>query len=86
MWEVKESRNQDYRQLDLPVLVMRSDADDVVDQAAIEAFVSTLPQVQRLVVEHSEGEDGHVLAGDITAPSRTQETISTMQDFILALR
>jgi hypothetical protein len=32
---VKESRNQDYRQLVLHVLVTRSNAEEVVDQAAI---------------------------------------------------
>jgi alpha-beta hydrolase superfamily lysophospholipase len=85
MLVVKESRNQDYRQLDLPVLVMRSDADDVVDQAAIEAFVSTLPNAERIVVDHTEGEDGHVLAGEITAPSRVQESVVAMQAFILGL-
>lgn len=85
MLVVKESRLQDYGTLDLPVLVMRSDADDVVDQPAIEAFVSALPNGQRIVVEHTEGEDGHVLAGEITAPSRTQEAVAAMQAFVLEL-
>lgn len=85
MLVVQESRSQDYSGLEQPVLVLRSDADTVVDQPAIEDFVATLPKAERVVVAHTPGEDGHVLAGAITAPSRTEQAIERMQSFILNL-
>lgn len=78
---VQAAREVDPATLELPTLVLRSDADHVVDQAAVTSFAGGLPQGDVVVVPYTSGENGHVLAGAILSPSRTQEVQGALVEF-----
>lgn len=83
---VKQARDADWSRLQVPVLVLRSDDDTVVDQPAIDAWLAALSVPTKRVLVSAQGdESGHVLAGDITAPSKTSLAVDTISAWIAAL-
>jgi alpha-beta hydrolase superfamily lysophospholipase len=83
---VDTARQADWSSLQVPVLILRSDDDDVVQQPAIDAWAATLGVPNETVLFTATGdESGHVLAGDITAPSNTARATQTVADWIEGL-
>ena len=83
---VDDARQADWSRLDVPVLSIRSDDDGVVQQPAIDAWLDTLSvPVERHVVSATGDESGHVLAGEITAPSKTDWAVETIRSWVQGL-
>ena len=84
---VEDAREADWSRLEVPVLSIRSDDDGVVQQPAIDAWLDTLSvPVQRHVVSATGDESGHVLAGEITAPSKTDWAVETIGSWVQGLQ
>jgi len=83
---VDAAHEADWSGLEVPVLVLRSDDDTVVQQEVIETWLEHLEgPKERVLIEAAAGESGHVLAGDITAPSKTDFAVETLATWIRAL-
>ncbi|MBY0492183.1 MAG: alpha/beta hydrolase [Gemmatimonadaceae bacterium] len=71
----------------VPTLVFNNHDDQVVDAARTDAWVArarqatNVPVRQQLVVP-TAGEDGHVIAGRIVAPSQTATFVQQITDFV----
>ena len=75
------------REWTIPTLLLYNRADPVVDASAIEAFASRLGEEAPARVEvepitPASGEDGHVIAGRITAPSQVTPFVDRIVRFV----
>jgi esterase/lipase len=67
-----------------PILVIYSPQDQVIDPRSIETTFARMGQADKqiIAVTRNDGESNHVLAGDITAPDKTDEIMQMAFDFI----
>lgn len=67
-----------------PVLVIYSPQDEVIDPRRVETTFARMSRADKQIipVTRDEGESNHVLAGDITAPDKTDEIMQMILDFI----
>ncbi len=84
---VKHVRDSDLAQFRTPVLVLYSEADRTVDPAETRvAFARNGSAQKKLqVVDYSESQGQHVLAGDIRAPKATDPMAQTITTWVRAL-
>jgi pimeloyl-ACP methyl ester carboxylesterase len=76
---VREARALDYGAATMPLLVIYSEQDQVIDPAAIAPVIDAWAgPVRRLTVELDAGDDpySHVIAGDALSPGPTPEIIA----------
>lgn len=83
---VEQTRRRSLKGFNVPTLVFFHENDQVVDAARtrdwLEALtMETLAPTERVLVVPTEGEDGHVLAGRIVAPSQTDLFVSRIVQF-----
>ena len=83
---VERVRTTDLRAVDIPVLLVYSPRDRVVDAGETERVLAGLdPSLLRTVVLDATGDPSHhVLAGDVLSPSTNEEMIQLMHDFVEA--
>ena len=82
---VAEAAGSNYAEAKQPLLVLWSDADQVVDPAAMQKALSNWGgQVTRLPVVTGPGDDasGHVIAGDIMSPGQTAPVATRINGWI----
>lgn len=60
--------------------------DPVIDGAYVEAAFARAHDAEAWRVQVGGGEEGHVLAGDILAPQRTDEVVARITAFVMALQ
>lgn len=67
-----------------PVLVIYSPQDEVINPRRVETTFARMSRAakQIIAVTRNEGESNHVLAGDITAPDKTDEIMQMILTFI----
>ena len=81
---VEHVRTADLSRVDVPVLLVYSPDDRVVDAAETERVLGGLPEgvLRTHVVHGTEDPSRHVLAGDILSPATTDDVRKVMKDFI----
>jgi esterase/lipase len=82
---VEHVRERPLDRYDVPTLVLYNPDDQVVDAARTETWLAAVAtaspvRVEQVRVTPAEGEDGHVIAGRVVAPSQT----APMRDRIVA--
>lgn len=84
---VKHVRDSDLAQFRTPVLMLYSETDRTVDPAQTRAAFARIGSAQKklLVVDYSESQGQHVLAGDIRAPKATEPMAKTITSWVRAL-
>lgn len=85
---VRAARNADYSQARTPVLVLYSQADQVIDPARIPPVIQSWGAPVQVALRLMGGDDdpfSHVLAGDIMSPGQTEETIAFITDWVRGL-
>lgn len=83
---VEYVRTMDWTRIDVPILLIYSPKDGVVDAAETERVLSTLPEgrVWTKIVEGSTDPMNHVLAGDIVSPDSNGEVRTAIADFLVS--
>jgi len=81
---VEHVRTMDWTRIDVPILLIYSPDDAVVDAAETDRVLSALPegQVRTRIIEGSTDPMNHVLAGDIVSPASNDEVRTAIADFI----
>jgi len=84
MGTIKVVRDQSFSQLTLPVLVMYSKQDQVVDPDWIEKKYNEIASQTKSLIEikNSKGSQSHVLAGEILSPDSTDAVLSHIREFL----
>lgn len=85
---VRHARNLDFAKADTPLLVVSSDADQVVDTARIPDVVAAWGgPVAHQLVRPGPGDDpaGHIIAGDILSPAKTGPVAAMILDWVRGL-
>lgn len=84
---VEDARRRSLEGYNVPTLVFYHDGDQVVDAARTRAWLEALAletpaPVEQVMVVPTNGEDGHVIAGRIVAPSRTTMVRDRVVQFV----
>ena len=81
---VKYVNKLDLTQMRVPVLVIYSPDDQVVDPEYIKMTFDEIGSARKMIVplENVESENNHVLAGDILSPSDTKRVVDHIDAFI----
>jgi esterase/lipase len=84
---VDNVRRRDVRGYDVPTLVFLHDGDEVVDASRTHEWLGRLERSSQSSVAlvrmlPTAGEDGHVLAGRIVAPSQTATVRNRIVQFV----
>lgn len=81
---VEHVRTMDLRRLDLPVLLVYSPGDAVVDASETDRVLAGVPEglLRRHVVEETGDPARHVLAGDVLSPETNQEMLDVVASFV----
>jgi esterase/lipase len=84
---VKHVRDSDLAQFRTPVLMLYSETDQTVDPAETLAAFARIGSAQKKLqlIDYSESQGQHVLAGDIRAPRATGPMARTIAAWVLAL-
>ncbi|HEY5601564.1 MAG TPA: alpha/beta hydrolase, partial [Gammaproteobacteria bacterium] len=84
---VKLTRDKDFSRLRLPLLVMYSPADQMVDANAIrEKFTQFASGTKKIIALTDSGDpQQHILAGDILSPHTTPVVANNIVDFLRQL-
>lgn len=85
MGSIKLTRSLDLSQIQTPVLVIYSPADQVVDPVRIEKAFKNFGSQRKQLIPYTESQDPHqhVLAGDILSKNSTEKLKMMIVDFIL---
>ncbi len=76
---MREARGADYAQAKTPALVIYSEADQVIDPAAIAPVLAKWAgpvQIEKRVMGPGDDPYSHVIAGDILSPGQTDDTVA----------
>ncbi len=75
--------NMDLSKLKLPVLVIHSDRDQVIDVEKLKRKYKEIgsPVKKRVTVNQTRDEWGHILAGDIISPETTDSVVRQIGEF-----
>ncbi|WP_053334367.1 alpha/beta hydrolase [Gemmatimonas phototrophica] len=84
---VEHTRSQSLKGYNVPTLVFFHENDQVVDAARTHRWIDalameTLSSVEQVSIIPTDGEDGHVLAGRIVAPSQTNTVRDKIVEFV----
>jgi len=84
---VEQTRSRSLEGYDVPTLVLYHEGDQVVDASRTQRWLETLATESRAPVEQvrivpTDGEDGHVIAGRIVAPSQTALVRDRIMGFV----
>ncbi|WP_455220788.1 alpha/beta hydrolase [Kaarinaea lacus] len=81
---VKLTRDKNLRSIQVPVLVMYSPNDQIVDTSAIQiAFLQFTSKQNRIfTITNSSDPQQHILAGDIMSPQTTGEVSNAIIEFL----
>jgi esterase/lipase len=81
---LKHVNGHDFSQMDVPVQVIYSPNDQVVDPEYIVNTYETMGSPRKAIIplEDVESENNHVLAGDILSPGDTERVINYIDSFV----
>jgi esterase/lipase len=80
---VEYVREIDASKVQTPTMFIYNEADDVIDANEVRAFYDKLSnQKKTLTITPKDGEDAHVIAGDIVSPSQTKVVEEQILSFI----
>jgi esterase/lipase len=84
---VEHTRSRSLKGYNVPTLVFFHENDQVVDAARTHDWIDTLAMetlssVEQVSIIPTDGEDGHVLAGRIVAPSQTNTVRDKIVEFV----
>ncbi len=84
---VKQVRDSDLTQFRAPVLMLQSLSDKTVDPAETQAAYARVGSAHKTlqIVDYSESQGQHVLAGDIRAPKATEPMAQAIVTWLRAL-
>jgi len=87
MGVVKLTREKDLTSVKMPVLVMYSPNDQIVDTSAIQIAYLQFPSRQNriIAIDNSGDPQQHILAGKILSPQTTDQVSSSIIEFIRQL-
>jgi esterase/lipase len=73
----------DFSQIKMPVLIIHSDRDQVINVEKVKERYQEIgsKRKSRVVVNNTQDEWGHILAGDILSPTTTETVVKLIMDF-----
>lgn len=83
MGVVDVARNSNFKQITVPVLLLYSEQDKIVDVEKIKMVYNRLGSARKqLVPVETMDPQGHVLAGDILSPNTSEELLIKIEQFL----
>ena len=81
---IKLTKSSNVAGIAIPMLVIYSPADSVVDATEIEAMYAKIGADNKLLLPYSDADDPrqHILAGDILSPASTQALAAKIVNFV----
>jgi esterase/lipase len=83
MGAVQLARNADFSSIKMPILVMYTEEDDIINTEVIPYYFDKIASTQKKLIKYENG-DQHIFVGNLTTPENNDEVAEIITEFIIS--